>query len=221
MVFSSQYCLTDQPKLQPFDPDKTSLQKYPITEYQPVYFVAESFEDAKEKVRSGNTTRFKHWVFSLHDKKLCLTSTSFCPAGNLQPPSPGPSQCATIPTPRASKCWTTPSSSGTWLTASTVCVRDTVMILFKTQQTQHSLSLYLNRFESLFRAVLLLVYDPLKYPLLTHHHQFHMFMGCEQAVSVEILWVRHSHNMFYLQESNKLRKTTETINKPVWGCTTL
>ncbi|KAF0029889.1 hypothetical protein F2P81_018994 [Scophthalmus maximus] len=46
-----QYCLTDKPKLQAFDPDKTSLQKYPITEYQPIYFVAESFEDAKERVR--------------------------------------------------------------------------------------------------------------------------------------------------------------------------
>lgn len=49
-----QYSLTDEPKLMSFDPEKTSLQKYPITEYQPVYFVAESFEDAKEKVR---------WVF--------------------------------------------------------------------------------------------------------------------------------------------------------------
>lgn len=46
-----QYCLTDKPKLQPFEPEKTCLQKYPITEFQPVYFVAESFEDAKEKVR--------------------------------------------------------------------------------------------------------------------------------------------------------------------------
>lgn len=51
---SMQYSLTDEPKLMSFDPEKTSLQKYPITEYQPVYFVAESFEDAKEKVR---------WVF--------------------------------------------------------------------------------------------------------------------------------------------------------------
>uniref|UniRef100_A0A7N8YAK4 phenylalanine 4-monooxygenase n=1 Tax=Mastacembelus armatus TaxID=205130 RepID=A0A7N8YAK4_9TELE len=51
-----QYCLTDKPKLQPFDPDKTSIQKYPITEYQPVYFVAESFEDAKEKVRKFAAT---------------------------------------------------------------------------------------------------------------------------------------------------------------------
>uniref|UniRef100_A0A674CAG9 phenylalanine 4-monooxygenase n=1 Tax=Salmo trutta TaxID=8032 RepID=A0A674CAG9_SALTR len=45
------YCLTDKPKIQPFDPAKTSLQKYPITEFQPVYFVAESFDDAKERVR--------------------------------------------------------------------------------------------------------------------------------------------------------------------------
>lgn len=46
-----QYCLTDKPTVLPFDPVKTSLQKYPITEYQPIYFVAESFEDGKEKVR--------------------------------------------------------------------------------------------------------------------------------------------------------------------------
>ncbi|XP_062374051.1 phenylalanine-4-hydroxylase [Sardina pilchardus] len=46
-----QYSLTDKPKVLPFDPEKTALQKYPITEFQPVYFVAESFEDAKEKVR--------------------------------------------------------------------------------------------------------------------------------------------------------------------------
>lgn len=46
-----QYCLTDKPKLLPFEPEKTCQQKYPITEFQPVYYVAESFEDAKEKVR--------------------------------------------------------------------------------------------------------------------------------------------------------------------------
>lgn len=48
-----QYCLTDKPQILPFDPDKTCIQKYPITEYQPVYFVADSFENAKEKVRYG------------------------------------------------------------------------------------------------------------------------------------------------------------------------
>uniref|UniRef100_A0A8C5D8P7 Phenylalanine-4-hydroxylase n=1 Tax=Gouania willdenowi TaxID=441366 RepID=A0A8C5D8P7_GOUWI len=46
-----QYCLSEKPQIMAFDPDKTCVQKYPITEYQPVYFVAESFEDAKDKVR--------------------------------------------------------------------------------------------------------------------------------------------------------------------------
>ncbi|KAM9313504.1 phenylalanine-4-hydroxylase [Gastrophryne carolinensis] len=51
-----QYCLTETPQLKPFEPEKTALQKYPITEFQPVYFVAESFEDAKEKVRKFAAT---------------------------------------------------------------------------------------------------------------------------------------------------------------------
>lgn len=51
VFFFLQYCLTDKPEVKPFEPVKTSKQKYPITEFQPVYFVAESFEDAKEKVR--------------------------------------------------------------------------------------------------------------------------------------------------------------------------
>ncbi|CAH0390475.1 unnamed protein product [Bemisia tabaci] len=46
-----QYCLSDQPELKPFEPDVTGLQKYPITNYQPLYFVAESFEDSTEKMR--------------------------------------------------------------------------------------------------------------------------------------------------------------------------
>ncbi|KAK2188757.1 hypothetical protein NP493_123g04032 [Ridgeia piscesae] len=45
-----QYCLSDKPEVRPFNPAKTAEQKYPITEYQPVYYVADSFEAAKEKV---------------------------------------------------------------------------------------------------------------------------------------------------------------------------
>lgn len=45
-----EYSLSGKPELRPFEPEKTGLQKYPITEYQPVYFVAESFEDAKDKM---------------------------------------------------------------------------------------------------------------------------------------------------------------------------
>lgn len=46
-----QYALTDKPQIKQFDPYTTSEQKYPITEYQPIYFVADSFEQAKEKLR--------------------------------------------------------------------------------------------------------------------------------------------------------------------------
>lgn len=45
-----QYCLSDKPQLKPFEPTITAEQSYPITEYQPLYFVAESFENAKEKI---------------------------------------------------------------------------------------------------------------------------------------------------------------------------
>eukprot|EP00731_Ephydatia_muelleri_P028604 Em0020g248a len=46
----SLYCLSDKPEVRPLDPFKTALQKYPITEMQPVYFLAESFQDAQEKI---------------------------------------------------------------------------------------------------------------------------------------------------------------------------
>ncbi|XP_055952914.1 protein henna-like isoform X2 [Argiope bruennichi] len=46
-----EYCLSDKPEVREFDPPKTGCQKYPITEYQPVYYLAESFEDAQRKVR--------------------------------------------------------------------------------------------------------------------------------------------------------------------------
>eukprot|EP00055_Hartaetosiga_balthica_P005198 m.14889 g.14889 ORF g.14889 m.14889 type:complete len:442 (-) comp4389_c0_seq1:168-1493(-) len=46
-----EYCLTDRPKLRDFDPEVTGTTDYPITVFQPQYFVAESFESAKEKVR--------------------------------------------------------------------------------------------------------------------------------------------------------------------------
>ncbi|XP_035217508.1 protein henna-like [Stegodyphus dumicola] len=46
-----EYSLSDKPEIRDFDPPKTGAQKYPITEYQPVYYLAESFEDAQKKVR--------------------------------------------------------------------------------------------------------------------------------------------------------------------------
>jgi phenylalanine-4-hydroxylase len=39
------------PVFLPWDPEVAAVQAYPITTYQPVYFVAESLLDAKEKMR--------------------------------------------------------------------------------------------------------------------------------------------------------------------------
>lgn len=44
-----QYCLSDKPQLKDFDPEITGTTKYPITQFQEVYYVADSFENAKEK----------------------------------------------------------------------------------------------------------------------------------------------------------------------------
>lgn len=45
-----EYSMSDKPKILPFDPAITGSTKYPITEYQPVYFLAESFADAQAKL---------------------------------------------------------------------------------------------------------------------------------------------------------------------------
>jgi len=44
-----EYAMSDKPKILPFDPHTMSIQEYPITEYQPIYYIADSFEDAKLK----------------------------------------------------------------------------------------------------------------------------------------------------------------------------
>eukprot|EP00038_Savillea_parva_P006313 m.162926 g.162926 ORF g.162926 m.162926 type:complete len:449 (+) comp12246_c0_seq1:43-1389(+) len=45
------YCLTDEPEKKPFDPAVTGETDYPITEYQPTYFVADSFQAATKLMR--------------------------------------------------------------------------------------------------------------------------------------------------------------------------
>eukprot|EP01130_Rhizamoeba_saxonica_P002028 TRINITY_DN11834_c0_g1_i1.p1 TRINITY_DN11834_c0_g1~~TRINITY_DN11834_c0_g1_i1.p1 ORF type:complete len:422 (-),score=72.92 TRINITY_DN11834_c0_g1_i1:44-1309(-) len=45
-----EYCVTNKPKHLPFDPEIASATTYPITEYQPTYFVCSSFKDLTEKM---------------------------------------------------------------------------------------------------------------------------------------------------------------------------
>lgn len=45
------HSLSSKPELRPFEPEKTAVQPYQDVEYQDIYYVAESFNDAKEKFR--------------------------------------------------------------------------------------------------------------------------------------------------------------------------
>lgn len=51
------HAMSEKPELRPFEPASTAVQPYQDQEYQPVYYVAESFEDAKDK--------FRRWVSSM------------------------------------------------------------------------------------------------------------------------------------------------------------
>jgi phenylalanine-4-hydroxylase len=45
-----EYSLSDKPAVDAFDPAITAVTEYPITKYQPKYFLANSFADAKIKL---------------------------------------------------------------------------------------------------------------------------------------------------------------------------
>lgn len=57
-----EYCLSGQPETHPFECAKTSVQSYPITQFQPLYFVADSFHDAQARVRQYSATLKRPFV---------------------------------------------------------------------------------------------------------------------------------------------------------------
>uniref|UniRef100_UPI00398F8972 tyrosine hydroxylase 2 n=1 Tax=Pristiophorus japonicus TaxID=55135 RepID=UPI00398F8972 len=66
------YSLSGEPQYKAFDPDVTALQPYQDQTFQPVYFVSESFEDAKSKlwiyaskIRKPFSVRYDPWTCSV------------------------------------------------------------------------------------------------------------------------------------------------------------
>uniref|UniRef100_A0A4X2KVP4 Tyrosine hydroxylase n=1 Tax=Vombatus ursinus TaxID=29139 RepID=A0A4X2KVP4_VOMUR len=49
------HSLSEEPEVREFDPEAAAVQPYQDQTYQPVYFVSESFSDAKDKLRSYST----------------------------------------------------------------------------------------------------------------------------------------------------------------------
>lgn len=50
------YCLGPEPEVLPFDPEVTCEKTYPITTYQPTYFICDSFAKMKEQMTRFSTT---------------------------------------------------------------------------------------------------------------------------------------------------------------------
>jgi phenylalanine-4-hydroxylase len=55
-----------KPTILPWDPDVACHQEFPITSYQPVYFLAESLQDAKTKMRQF-CEELRRPFFALHN----------------------------------------------------------------------------------------------------------------------------------------------------------
>jgi phenylalanine-4-hydroxylase len=54
-----EYAMGSEPTIKPWDPHSASVQDYPITKFQPIYYIAESFEDAKLKQQEYTSSLLK------------------------------------------------------------------------------------------------------------------------------------------------------------------
>lgn len=71
------HAISDKCEHRPFEPASTAVQPYQDQEYQPIYFVAESFEDAKHKFRRwvSNMSRPFELRFNPHTERVEVLDT--------------------------------------------------------------------------------------------------------------------------------------------------
>lgn len=67
-----QYALTDEPECVPWDPAVASVTPFPITKYQPRYFVANSFPDAQRKLEDWLVNQDKpiYTVYNSYSRRV-------------------------------------------------------------------------------------------------------------------------------------------------------
>eukprot|EP00331_Platyophrya_macrostoma_P018755 CAMPEP_0176472304 /NCGR_PEP_ID=MMETSP0127-20121128/41671_1 /TAXON_ID=938130 /ORGANISM="Platyophrya macrostoma, Strain WH" /LENGTH=436 /DNA_ID=CAMNT_0017867163 /DNA_START=144 /DNA_END=1454 /DNA_ORIENTATION=+ len=61
-----QYCLSKEPQLLPWDPFVAAKMPFPITKYQPTYFVAEDFRDAAKKLEAWMDAQDRPFSIEYH-----------------------------------------------------------------------------------------------------------------------------------------------------------
>ena len=69
-----EYCVTDKPEFRPFDPYEISQSyvDFPISEMQPTYFVAESFQKAKMQIIDYCENIARPFNLSFNSKTLTI-----------------------------------------------------------------------------------------------------------------------------------------------------
>ena len=67
-----EHCVSDAPEVRPWDPRDACKQEYPITTYQPVYYAAESFIDARDRMKefADSITRPFNVRYNPHTKSV-------------------------------------------------------------------------------------------------------------------------------------------------------
>lgn len=61
-----EYCLSGKPQLLPWDPFVAAKMTFPITKYQPTYFVAEDFKDAQAKLENWMNAQDRPFKLEYH-----------------------------------------------------------------------------------------------------------------------------------------------------------